>query len=40
MRHLDDRTKAYSAHPGRGSTIQPTTFRSEGEPIQRREVKR
>jgi hypothetical protein len=39
MGHLDHRTNAYGAHPGRGSTIQPTTFRSEGEAIQRRKVK-
>jgi hypothetical protein len=38
MGHLDHRTKACGAHPGRGSAIQPTTFRSESEAIQRRKV--
>jgi hypothetical protein len=35
MGHLDYRAKAYGGHPGWGPTIQPTTFRSEGETIQR-----
>ncbi len=39
MVHLDHRTKTRGAHPGRGLTIQPTTFRREGEAIQHREVK-